>query len=101
MNHASAAHEEKAKVPLYEDIAARVAVMIGSGAYRAGDRLPSVRELSRQMRRRVSGLNCVFRSVLIACNPPRASRLDKQSCGLIVWMSVAVPVVTSDEKRIG
>lgn len=50
MNHSSAAHEEKAKVTLYEDIAARIAVMIDSGAYRGGDRLPSVRELSRQMR---------------------------------------------------
>jgi DNA-binding transcriptional MocR family regulator len=34
---------------LYEDVAARISGMIESGTYQAGDRLPSVRELSRRM----------------------------------------------------
>lgn len=45
-----AAANGQAKFHLYEDIAARLARMIENGAYRHGSRLPSIRELSRQMR---------------------------------------------------
>lgn len=40
---------ESGKPLLYEDVAARVGGMITNGTFQAGDRLPSVRELSRQM----------------------------------------------------
>jgi DNA-binding transcriptional MocR family regulator len=50
MNSAPVVWETAPKIHLYEDIAARIAGMISSGAYRPGDRLPSIRELSRQMR---------------------------------------------------
>ncbi len=33
---------------LYEELAARMASMIEKGTYRPGDRLPSVRQLSKQ-----------------------------------------------------
>ena len=35
---------------LYEDIAARIGAMIANGTYRPGERVPSIRDLSRQMR---------------------------------------------------
>ena len=35
---------------LYEEVAARIGGMIGKGSYRAGERIPSIRALSRQMR---------------------------------------------------
>ena len=35
---------------LYEEVAARIGGMIGNGTYRAGERIPSIRALSRQMR---------------------------------------------------
>ncbi|KAF0215944.1 MAG: GntR family transcriptional [Geobacteraceae bacterium] len=35
---------------LYEEVAARIGEMIGNGIYRAGERIPSIRALSRQMR---------------------------------------------------
>jgi len=34
----------------YEEVAARIGGMIGNGTYRAGERIPSIRALSRQMR---------------------------------------------------
>jgi DNA-binding transcriptional MocR family regulator len=37
------------KVPLYEEIAARVGGLIEKGTYRPGERIPSIRDLSRQM----------------------------------------------------
>lgn len=36
--------------PLYEKVASRIAGMIEQGVYRPGDRIPSIRELSRQTR---------------------------------------------------
>ncbi|NJD62860.1 MAG: PLP-dependent aminotransferase family protein [Deltaproteobacteria bacterium] len=36
-------------MPLYEEIAARVGGLIEQGTYRPGERIPSIRELSRQM----------------------------------------------------
>ncbi len=39
---------------LYEKIAARVSHLIGSGTYRAGDRIPSIRDISRSMKVSVS-----------------------------------------------
>ncbi len=35
---------------LYEEVATRIGEMIGQGTYRPGDRIPSIRELSRKMR---------------------------------------------------
>lgn len=35
---------------LYEEVASRIGGMIGNGTYRAGERIPSIRALSRQMR---------------------------------------------------
>jgi DNA-binding transcriptional MocR family regulator len=35
---------------LYEEVADRIGAMIGTGTYRPGDRIPSIRELSGQMR---------------------------------------------------
>jgi len=35
---------------LYEEVCARISAMIGKGTYRAGERIPSIRALSRQMR---------------------------------------------------
>jgi DNA-binding transcriptional MocR family regulator len=40
---------EAGKQPLYEEIAARVGVLIDQGTYRPGERIPSIRALSRQM----------------------------------------------------
>jgi DNA-binding transcriptional MocR family regulator len=39
-----------AEVPLYRSIADRIVALIDSGTYKPGERLPSIRELSRQMR---------------------------------------------------
>ena len=38
------------KMPLYEEIASKIAEMIVRGTYRPGDRVPSIRDLSRKMR---------------------------------------------------
>ena len=38
------------KMPLYEDVSLRIGEMIEKGTYRPGERIPSVRSLSRQMR---------------------------------------------------
>ena len=35
---------------LYEEVSAKVSEMIRKGTYRAGERIPSIRALSRQMR---------------------------------------------------
>ncbi len=40
---------EPVKQPLYEEIAARVGGLIDQGTYRPGERIPSIRALSRQM----------------------------------------------------
>jgi len=37
-------------MPLYEEVATRIGEMIDQGTYRPGDRVPSIRELSRKMR---------------------------------------------------
>jgi DNA-binding transcriptional MocR family regulator len=42
--------ERTGKAPLYEELAQVVADMIERGTYRAGERIPSIRSLSRQMR---------------------------------------------------
>ena len=39
---------------LYESLADEISTSIATGTYRAGDRLPSVRQLSRQKRLSVS-----------------------------------------------
>ncbi len=39
-----------AKTPLYEDVAESLAAMIGDGTYRPGERIPSIRGMSRHMR---------------------------------------------------
>jgi DNA-binding transcriptional MocR family regulator len=36
------------KVPLYEELAGKIAYLVETGTFRPGDRIPSVRELSRQ-----------------------------------------------------
>jgi DNA-binding transcriptional MocR family regulator len=41
---------EQGRKLLYEEIAARISGMIDDGTYRAGDRIPSIRELSQKMR---------------------------------------------------
>ncbi|HEY6007121.1 MAG TPA: aminotransferase class I/II-fold pyridoxal phosphate-dependent enzyme, partial [Geobacteraceae bacterium] len=41
---------ETARVLLYEEVAARIGAMIENGTYRSGERVPSIRGLSRQMR---------------------------------------------------
>lgn len=45
---------------LYEDIAARIAGMIGNGTYQAGERVPSIRELSRQMRVSINTVTAAY-----------------------------------------
>jgi len=40
---------EAAKQPLYEEIAHRIGGLIDQGTYRPGERIPSIRALSRQM----------------------------------------------------
>jgi DNA-binding transcriptional MocR family regulator len=42
------------RMPLYEEIAARIGALIDRGTYLPGDRIPSIRELSRQLRVSVS-----------------------------------------------
>ena len=42
--------DPRSPTPLYEQIAARVRVAVAAGEVRPGDALPSVRELSRQLR---------------------------------------------------
>src|SRR6185369_13662777 len=39
-----------AKALLYEEVSARIGAMIAKGTYRPGERVPSIRGLSRQMR---------------------------------------------------
>jgi DNA-binding transcriptional MocR family regulator len=41
---------ESGRILLYEEIAARIGGMIDNGTYRAGDRVPSIRDLSKKMR---------------------------------------------------
>jgi len=41
--------ENSVRTPLYEEIAGRIGAQIGQGTYRPGDRIPSIRELSRKM----------------------------------------------------
>lgn len=41
--------KEPGKQPLYEEIAARIGALIDQGTYRPGERIPSIRALSRQM----------------------------------------------------
>jgi DNA-binding transcriptional MocR family regulator len=50
---------EAGKVLLYEELADTVAGMIGKGTYRPGERIPSIRSLSRQMR---LSINTVMRA---------------------------------------
>lgn len=38
------------EIPLYRSVAERITMLIESGAYKPGERLPSIRDLSRQMR---------------------------------------------------
>jgi GntR family transcriptional regulator len=42
--------DPRSPTPLYEQIAARVRVAVAAGDFSSGDALPSVRELSRQLR---------------------------------------------------
>ena len=42
--------DPRSPTPLYEQIASRVRVAVAAGDFHAGDALPSVRELSRQLR---------------------------------------------------
>lgn len=37
------------RMPLYESVAGRIAYLIGEGTYRPGERIPSIRTLSRQL----------------------------------------------------
>ena len=37
-------------MPLYEEVATKIGEMIDQGTYRPGDRVPSIRDLSRKMR---------------------------------------------------
>jgi len=46
-----------ARTTLYEQVAARIGALIDQGTYRPGDRIPSIRELSRQLR---VGVNTVM-----------------------------------------
>jgi len=41
---------QTAEIPLYRTVADRIAALIESGTYKPGERLPSIRDLSRQMR---------------------------------------------------
>lgn len=43
-------HRDTETIPLYRATASRIESMIAEGIYRAGDRLPSIRVLSRQLR---------------------------------------------------
>ncbi|SNB46253.1 PLP-dependent aminotransferase family protein [Geobacter sp. DSM 9736] len=47
-------NENGRKRPLYEQVAARVASMVAQGTFRPGDKIPSVRALSRQFRVSIS-----------------------------------------------
>lgn len=43
------AQNNSGRMPLYEEIAARIGFLIDQGTYRPGDRIPSIRDLSRKM----------------------------------------------------
>ncbi|BCS55210.1 GntR family transcriptional regulator [Geobacter sp. SVR] len=65
---------------LYEELADRVCGMIGNGTYRAGERIPSIRAMSRQMR---VSVNTVMESYaqlenlgLIEARPQSQARRD-------------------------
>jgi DNA-binding transcriptional MocR family regulator len=49
------------KVNLYEDVAARLSRLIDQGAYKTGDRLPSVRALNKQLKVSVSTVMEAYR----------------------------------------
>lgn len=38
------------KIPLYEDVAAKVALMVDNGTFKPGERIPSIRDLSRKFK---------------------------------------------------
>jgi DNA-binding transcriptional MocR family regulator len=50
MAEAGVGQLETKRSPLYERVAARINAMIGEGALKPGDRIPSIRTLSRQLR---------------------------------------------------
>jgi DNA-binding transcriptional MocR family regulator len=50
-----------AKPLLYEEVAAKIGAMIERGAFRAGDRIPSIRALSRQMQVSVNTVTEAYR----------------------------------------
>lgn len=52
-----ARHRASTRPLLYERVAADVADLIARGTYRVGDRIPSVRELSRQLRVSINTVN--------------------------------------------
>jgi DNA-binding transcriptional MocR family regulator len=46
--------------PLYRSVADRIAALIESGTYKPGERLPSIRELSRQMRVSINTIKTAY-----------------------------------------
>ena len=49
-----------ADAPLYRSVADRILALVESGTYKPGDRLPSIRELSRQMRVSVNTVKTAY-----------------------------------------
>src|SRR5512137_2155945 len=47
-------HSEEENTYVYEEVAGRIARLIEKGTFRTGDRIPSVRSLSRQMQVSIS-----------------------------------------------
>lgn len=56
----SNSNEENAKRHLYEDVASRIEQMIQSGTYSPGERIPSIRHMSRQMRVSINTVSSAY-----------------------------------------
>jgi DNA-binding transcriptional MocR family regulator len=54
-------HERASKPTLYEEVAGRISKLIDEGAYKTGDRIPSVRALSKQLKVSISTVMEAYR----------------------------------------
>ena len=77
------------KIPLYQEVAGRIAALVAGGTFRTGDRLPSIREMSRQAQVSINTVKVAYSHLedqsLIEARPqsgyyvcPRSPQLPKE-----------------------